>query len=130
MTIEAANKSIESAFTDEWGTTTPIIYAEVPYSPPTTEHVKIEVLPETATRKNLSQTNVLFRFHGTIVVSIFVSQGTGTKKIRELADKVTEIFLGKQIGSIKIYNVDMTRDAYDGWLVWKLFFNTKRDETF
>jgi hypothetical protein len=130
MTIKAANISIESAFATQWGSRTPILYAEVPYAPQTGEHVKIEVMPETATRKNLGQTDVFFRFHGVIVISIFVPQGTGTARIRELADAATDIFLGRKIDSVKIYNVDMTRDAYDGWLVWKLFFNTKRDEIF
>ncbi len=130
MTIKNANISIELHFKTEWGTRTPILYAEVPHAPQTGEHVKIEVLPETATRKNIGQTDVFFRFHGIIVVSIFVPQGKGTARVRELADEVNKIFLGEQVGTIKIYDVDIARDAYDGWLVWKMFFNTKRDEVF
>lgn len=101
MSWEAIRSSITSRFQTQWGSTTPVKYANHSYvAQEGTTHVCIYILPAICMQVSLGDTQT-YRTTGIITVNVYVPLNVGTKIPIELADTAAAIFRGKQFSDIQ-----------------------------
>lgn len=99
MTFEDIRKAAEGHFKANWPHT-PVQWENVPFDPPQEEAwVRLTILhaPSLIETQGSGGFN---RIVGLIVVSIFVPLDSGTRRARQYADMVYELFNRKRIGGL------------------------------
>lgn len=109
MGIATISVAVENLFSTNWGTTTPIRYDNVPFTPPQTAWVSIETWPGNSSKASLGNSLQLRRSLGTVFISVYTPIGDGSKPARDLADQVAAIFRDKQVSGITFQEPDMGR---------------------
>lgn len=109
MGTEALNIAIENTFNISWGTTTPIRFDNVAFTPPDTSWVSLEVWDGNSRKASLGTGIQLRRAMGTVFIDIFTPLNGGSKPARALADQVSAIFRDVVVSGITFYEADITR---------------------
>ena len=131
MTYEVERADIEGRFATLWGSTTPVAYSNVAFTPPAdAEWVRLNILDNTTDEIGIGQPNAqLHRFQGLIVVGIFTPLNTGEKRARQLADQVFSMFKSADFGSVTSWTPYVTVvGESDGYFQVNVTTNFKRDE--
>jgi len=99
MSYSAERIAIETRFANAWGTTTPIAYENVPFTPPAETYVRLTILTGEERQASMGDAP-LYRHAGVIDVGIFAPIGSAAKSVAILADTIAEIFRGMQFAGI------------------------------
>lgn len=92
-TNQTERATCESLFATGWGSTTPIDYENVPFTAPSAAPwVRIVIRPGPAVTGGTTGSTALNVTTGRVWVQVFVPEGTGTDKARQLADSAASIF--------------------------------------
>lgn len=82
---------------NQWNNETPIAWDNVEFSPTTgSEYISVFVDPADENPVSVGSQN-LYRIIGELVIPVYTEQGIGTARNDELADKVSNIFRGKDL---------------------------------
>jgi hypothetical protein len=120
--FEAARAAIEGRLNTNWSTTS-IQWDNVKFTPPDGPYVRCHIIFGAREKPNLGKDIAIVRNTGTIVLSIFVKQNTGTATMRTYADTLKAIFDTQQFSGITCRegNVDDLPETA-GWLGTNLWF--------
>lgn len=129
--LRSERAAIEGRFSTQWGSTTPIAWDNVHYTPvPETSFVKFAVLPGTAWVASLG-TSPSYRHTGIISINIHTPIDAGTTTAKTLADTASAVFRGWQSGGLVCRSPYITFNGEeDGWYKINVTVGFFRDETF
>ena len=96
----ALSVAIENKFNTAWASATSIRFDNVPFTPPSTSWVSLDVIEGESITGSLGGTVKLRRTVGTVVVGMYTPVGAGSKAARTYADSVKLIFRDLQISGI------------------------------
>lgn len=96
MSFEAQHNAIRARFAAQWGTTTPVAWPNVKFTPGNElAWVRFTVADASGRQASMGQPDEnLHRYTGLVTVQIFTKLGTGDERALELADLATGIFRG------------------------------------
>jgi hypothetical protein len=87
------NTAIRTLFNAGWGDTTPVVYENESFDPPSDQSfVKVFIKPDDAFQHEIGSTAAQFRHPGLIFVMIFSSPDKGNAAALALADQAADIF--------------------------------------
>lgn len=112
-----AKKLIEARFDANWlAADGPVQYDNQRFRTPSTQWVKIFIVPTEAPTMSLGPVNK-YRHSGMISVSVFTPEGTGGGPAWELAEKVQIIFRGQTFSGVVCHGSHIERigRTEDGW---------------
>ena len=107
MSHVTLNSTIENAFAVAWGSTTPIAYENISFTPPTTSWVKIYVREGDSEKMTLGTAPQRRRTLGTVFVDIYTPLGAGSKAVRTYSDSVKAIFRDLRVNGIQCMEGDL-----------------------
>jgi len=103
MTFESEHAVLENRFKNSWGTTTPVKYQGMKYTPRDgLSYVSFKVLPGAGAQITLGSSTNLHRTLGYINVDIYSPTGKGLQAMKGLVDIASAIFRGVNIASATI----------------------------
>lgn len=110
--IDAIRAAIEGRLNTEWGATTKVLYAnQMKRTMKTSNALPSEFIMLEIDVSDISPVSLgadgdrLYRHSGGFSVHIFTALGEGEGRANELADKLGEIFLGKEFNGVICYRV-------------------------
>lgn len=109
MGTAALNVAIENTFNTAWGSTTPIRFDNVAFTPPETSWVSLEVWDGKSNKASIGTGSQLRRSIGTVFVTIFTPLNGGSKPARQLADQVSAVFRDLVVSGVTFYEADFSR---------------------
>lgn len=115
MSFATARRDIEKRLDSNWALTQ-IAYDNVPFTPPKDQSwVSLRIFEDDVRRVNIGNPGV-HRVSGTISISLYAPENTGTKEIRENADLLADIFRDKQFNGITCREASLSTGILkDGW---------------
>lgn len=95
---ENQDNLLRQRFADQWGTTTPIAWPNVDFTPtPGQSFVRFWVTDAGASQVSMGDPgNNIYRHSGTLYIMIFTPAGQGDEEALKLADQAAAIFRGWQ----------------------------------
>lgn len=101
MSYESQHNAIRARFAAQWGSTTPVAWPNVDFTPPdNTAWVRLNVADADTRQASFGDPgNNVHRHTGLVTVMIFTPLGQGDKEALELADQAAAIFRGWQDSS-------------------------------
>ena len=131
MSFASERQAIESRFSTQWGTTTPIKYDNIKYVPTAgTSFVALEIHKGASIQASLG-TSPLFRGIGIISVNIYTPTGSGTNTGRAYADTAAGIFRNVVFSGIVCKSASVTRlGEQEGWFIYNVSIPFYHDETY
>ena len=146
-------QAIESYFSTNWGTTTPLKFENTPFIQPGTQNRTRQswvalFIRETMGGRASIGTPSLHRYVGTIIVQVFTDLNIGTKTARDLASQVADLWrdvtitgVGTTNGIIAIgghhdgaFNTEphiaVVGDDTNGWFQMNVTVRYRRDDIF
>ncbi len=126
--LETIRASVQGLFSAGWVTRTPIQWEQVTYEPtPGTAYVSVWLSPSDAIQVGLGSIKP-FRVFGTVQIDINCPVNTGIVAITGHADKVKDIFLGKQTtAGVTFTNMKIYKTIVGVWQRWCVSFNFYKD---
>jgi len=109
MGTAALSITIEDTFNASWGSTTPVRFDNVAFTPPKTSWVSLEVWDGKSDKASLGIGSQLRRSLGTVFISIFTPLNGGSKPARLLADQVSAVFRDIVVSEVTFYEADVSR---------------------
>lgn len=96
MTYQAQHNAIRTRFNAQWGSTTPIAWPNVNFTPPNNSAwVRFIVEDLDAAQASFGDpSNNIHRYIGQVVIMIFTPKGQGDNQARTLSETATGIFRG------------------------------------
>lgn len=133
MTFKNEQRDIDARFKNSWGSTTPVKYANVDYTPtPGTSWVEIRVVDGDQMPVSLGGINAtLHRNVGIISINVHTALNIGSQTGKNLADTAAAIFRGQTFSGIICRGVRITElGENNGWYVFNVSIPFLRDEIF
>jgi hypothetical protein len=133
MTFKNEDRDITSRFKTNWGSTTPVKYDNVDFTPtPGTTFVEFEIHNGSQMPVSLGgDDDTLYRGVGIISINIHTALNIGTQTGKNLADTAAAIFRGQTFLGIICRGADVTRlGESNGWFVHNVSIPFFRDESF
>jgi len=132
MTFLDEIKAIESRFATAWGTTTPIKYENVEYTPtPNTAWVEIHVSNGDTFQADINNDAPRYRNLGIIGVNVYVPKGSASHIARGYCDSIAAIFRGQQFDNIVCRASSIDHIGTEGqWEIYNVNTVFYRDEIF
>jgi len=109
MGTAALNIAIENQFNTSWGTTTPIRFDNVGFTPPSTSWVSLEVWDGKSNKASLGTGSQMRRTTGTVFIDVFTPLNDGSKPARELADQVSAVFRDVVVSGLTFYEANISQ---------------------
>ena len=127
-TLETIRASVQGFFNTGWSTRTPIQWEQVAYEPtPGTAYVTVWVTDSDAIQVGMGSVKP-FRVFGIVQIDINCPVNTGIVTITGHADKVKDIFLGKQTSAgVTFRNMKIFKTTVGVWQRWCVSFNFYKD---
>jgi hypothetical protein len=94
MSYAAQNLEIQARFKAAWGTTTPVSYPNVSFTPPSTAWVRLTILSGEESRLTFGAETNNYRNVGVIVIQVFTPANQGNAAALALADQAAAVFRG------------------------------------
>lgn len=116
MSYATEANAIRSRFSAAWGTTTPVAWPNVSFTPPSGEPwVRLEILPAGSDQETMGAPGAAtFWYDGLVSVQVFTPSNEGDGEARTLAEQVCAIFRSVQAAGI-IYDTPwITTSGNDG----------------
>lgn len=102
MSHVTLNQTIENTFATAWGSTTPVCYENVAFTPPVgSSWVKIYLREGDSSKITLGTAPQMRRTLGTVFVDIFTPVGQGSKAVRTYADSIKAVFRDLRVSGIQ-----------------------------
>ena len=133
MTFKNEQRDIEQRFSTNWGSTTPVKYDNVNFTPtPETSWAEIQVHTGDQIPVSLGGVSAtLYRGVGIISINIHTALNIGSQTGKNLADTAAAIFRGQTFSGITCRGADVTRlGETNGWFVYNVSIPYFRDENF
>ncbi len=100
MGYEQQRNDIETRFKNAWGSTTPIAWQNVGFTPPTSgSFVRFAILNGDSNQMSVGSTAGLYRNAGVIQISVYTEPNQGTRAGLLLADQAAAVFRGAFFGT-------------------------------
>lgn len=115
MSYESAVAAITAHFAQEWNNATPVAYPDVPFNPPSSTWVRLNISHADGYQASIgSPGSNKFRRTGLVTVQVFQKQGKAGVDAHKKADLAVAAFLGKKAGHIQFYDVQAREIGNDG----------------
>lgn len=133
MTFKNEHKDIESRFQTQWGSTTPVAYDNIEFTPVSgTAYVRLHISTGDQIPVSLGGIGATqYRGVGTISVNIYIPLNIGGQTGKDLADTAAAIFRGQTFSGITCRGAEVTDlGERNGWYVYNVSIPFFRDEIF
>lgn len=130
MSYLAQDNEIQTKFRTSWGTTTPISWPNVDFTPPDGSWCRFSVNDGESGQIGLGSLPATIRYSGTIYIQIFTKQNIGTSAALTLADQAKLIFNNWCGTTVACYaaRVKKVGNTTDGWYQVNVSIPFRRDE--
>lgn len=127
MSLVTTDRAILGHFNTQWGTTTPVSWDNIPYTPTAgTSFIEVKHRPN---GKSTSIGRGCTRRFGLVSVNVYQAVGTTPQSGLALADSVETIFDDADISGITFYSPRTTTvGQVDGWYVTNITVDYRKDE--
>lgn len=98
MSWETERTAIVQYFTTNWVVADgPVMYENQPFTQPAGIFLALTILVSGSRQASLKTTATLYRTLGNVQVDVYAPENKGTADARKLADKITRLFLNKNL---------------------------------
>ena len=130
MKFGAAEAAIRGYFNTGWGSTTPIAWPDLTFTPPNATWVRFSMKNDDGFQASMGDPgNNRHRRIGTVFIQVFQPQGQASTDARAKADKAADIFLANTLTGVLFKNVNARDIGPDGngFYQWNVTANFQYD---